>query len=138
MADPLTNIQVRAAGWAVKNIVWIVASVTAVLFIGWLFWHFIIAPMDAAHDTAVIRGQGVVDRADAAAAHGAVGVIDRTNKGEAGIAAKGRDHVVYINKQPGSDTVVPDPVWNAFIQSVCVRDASAGDPQCQRLREPHP
>lgn len=138
MVDPVTKIEIDAAGWATKNIVWLVAALLVVVVGGWFFWKLIIAPMNAAHDIAAIHGQGVVDKADAAAAHGAIGVIDKTNNGEAGIAAKGRDHYVYITKQPGADTAVPDALWDAFIGSVCLRDSAAGDPQCQRLRKPNP
>jgi hypothetical protein len=138
MVDPVTKIETAAAGWALKNIVYIAICIGIVLLFFAFVWRFILAPMNAAHDNAVIKGQGIIDKADAAAAHGASPVIERTNNGEAGIAAKGRDHVVFITKQPGADTVVPDPLWNAFIQSVCMRDSAAGDLQCKRLREAHP
>lgn len=132
------DLETKAAGWALKNIVWIVVGTVVFLLAFWAFYVLIIGPMNAKHDAAAIHGQGVVDKADAAAAHGAIPVIEKTNSGEAGVAAKGRDHVIFITKQPGADTVVPDALWSAIVGSVCMRDSAAGDPECERLRKPHP
>ena len=121
------------AEWAVK----LIAAIAVGGFIVWAFWSIFFAgrQAEAKHDAVAAHAQQLVGQAEGNAGAAAANTVANNAAKEANTHEITRDHYVYINQQPGAGDPVSDPVWNAFVSSVCVRTSAAGLPDCQRLRE---
>lgn len=123
--------------------VWVVKAVAAIvvcLVIAWVVWKLFVADGQAEkkHDVAAARAGQLVGQAQGAAGAKAANVVAGNATKETVIHETTRDHYVEITKQPGAGDPVSDPVWDAFVRSVCVRSSAAGLHDCQRLQEPSP
>lgn len=130
--------EARAATWLAKNALYVVAGIAALIVLAVFYWFFFVRPAQNAQAAAQAHGQAVVSKHEDQGAHAAVKTISDNAQGETHTNTVTRTNYVYITKQPGAGDPVSDPVWNAFVRSVCMRAAAANDPQCVGLHDAHP
>jgi cell division protein FtsL len=90
------------------------------------------------HDQVQAQGEQLVTKAQSDAGAGAVGTVAKNAAAETKTHEITRDHYYEITKQPGAGDPVPQPVWDAFVRSVCLRASATGLPECDRLQKADP
>jgi uncharacterized membrane protein YraQ (UPF0718 family) len=107
---------------------------------GWVIWKLFFAEHQAAvkHDQVQATGQTLVNKAQGDAGAGAVGIVAGNAKAETKTHEITRDHYYEITKQPGAGDPVSQPVWDAFVRSVCMRPSAISLPECDRLQKTDP
>lgn len=124
----------------VKGALYVAGAVVVAIVFGWVGWKLFFADHQAqikaeqAHVQAVKKVGDAMSQAGAKAANTVAGSATK----ETIIHETTRDHYVEIQKQPGADDPVSDPLFDAFTRSVCMRDSAAGLPDCQRLQKVDP
>ncbi len=128
--------EVQAVGWAAKNALWLVLGAVAVLlYVGYAVF---LAPHAARNAVATANGQRAVTAAGAASAHDAVQTVAGNAAHETTVHDTVRiDHETIIH-EPGASVPVSDDLDAAGRRAICVHDSAAGNPDCQRLRQPGP
>lgn len=124
--------------WAVKNAFYIAIGCVVAAALCFVVYRSFIAPVNAKHDIAAAHGQQVINKAGADSAKDAVQAIAKHDQQEQHTDTVTRTNYVYITKQPGASDPVNPALFDAFTRSVCLRDSTAGLPECQRLQQSHP
>lgn len=124
----------------VKTGLVVAGAVVIAAIAAWAGWKLFFADhaAEAAHDAAQIRAVQAVSKAKSDAGAKAANTVAGAAVKETVIHETTRDHYVEITKQPGADDLVPDAVDNAFRRAICMREAAARLPDCQRLQEAGP
>jgi uncharacterized membrane protein YraQ (UPF0718 family) len=107
---------------------------------GLVIWKLFYAEHQAQvkHDQVQAQGEQLVTKAQSDAGAGAVGTVAKNAAAETKTHEITRDHYYEITKQPGAGDPVPQPVWDAFVRSVCLRASATGLPECDRLQKADP
>lgn len=121
----------------VKTGLIVAGAVVIAAIAAWAGWKLFFADHAAAvaHDQAQIHAVQALRKAEGDAGAKAANTVAGAATKETIIHDTTRDHYVEITRQPGADDLVPDAVDNAFRRAICVREAAARLPDCQRLQE---
>src|ERR1041385_8876611 len=130
--------QAELIAWGIKNALWIIVGLGALLVAGVVVYYVFVAPGRAKSELAVAHGQAVLSNANAAAGGAAVNIVAKNADTESGNSKKTRDNHVVIMRAPGSTVVVSDDVDRAGRTAICLRKSAAALPECRGLLEAHP
>lgn len=130
--------EAKVAGWAAKNLLYIGLAIAVLIGLALGYYFVVVAPANAKHDAAAATAGAAVATAGQASAHAAIEIVS----GNAQHAASTNDTVRIIHdtivQAPGASAAITPELHDAGSRGLCMFDAYAGDPDCQRLRQPSP
>ena len=122
-----------------KTVVYAVGGLLLTILIGWMVYRTFIAPgrVEKAQQVTRANTGEAIGKAQGQTGEKAANTVAANAGRQSRTETTTRENYENITRQPGADDPVSDPVWDAFVRSVCLRSSAAGLSDCKRLSEVH-
>ncbi|MBL6852395.1 MAG: hypothetical protein ISS15_05275 [Alphaproteobacteria bacterium] len=136
MTDPLTTLEVEAAGWVTKFLAWIIVAVLVIaIAIYGAYRLFGDGPRQAA---AAANGQAVVNGATTQAGGAAANIIATEGGHETAAGQTTRQNHDIITHTPGAAVPISHDTAAAARRAICMRKSAADLTGCADVLAVHP